>query len=214
MQTLASGRPVFTEEERTEIKEKLTRMEERVEMFKERRIKQFIEDSIGIHYLRNFDEKRIRDKDKLDKKINDMFETGKGIILFGDVGVGKTMDLLYITRRIYREQKDYEERDNPEIPVAYYFMPALFNLLHQGGKPAIKKYVILDDWGREYVIDFSLSQFESFIEEIYSREIRLVITTNLTKEQFINREGWLRITDRVREICATLEIPGRSMRHK
>jgi len=124
------------------------------------------------------------------------------------------MDLLYITRRIYTEQKDYDDRYNPDIPVAFYFMPALFNLLHQGGKPAIKKYVILDDWGREYTIDFSLSQFESFIEEIYAREIRLVITTNLTKEQFINREGWLRITDRVREMCAVLEIPGKSMRHR
>ena len=214
MQMLANGKPELSEEERIRVKEKLKEIEARERFFKERKIEQFIKETIGIHYLKNFDEKKIRDKDKLDKKINDMFETGKGIILFGDVGVGKTMDLLYITRRIYREQKDYEERDNPEIPVAYYFMPALFNLLHQGGKPAIKKYVILDDWGREYVIDFSLSQFESFIEEIYSREIRLVITTNLTKEQFINREGWLRITDRVREMCATLEIPGRSMRHK
>ena len=214
MQTLASGRPVFTEEERTEIKEKLTRMEERVEMFKERRIKQFIEDSIGVHYLKNFDEKRIRDKEKLDKKIEEMFDTGRGIILFGDVGVGKTMDIVYIIKRIYKEQRDYNDRDNPDIPVSFYFMRNLFNILHQGGKATIRKYVILDDWGREYATDFSLSQFEGFIEEIYSREIRLVITTNLTKEQFINREGWLRITDRVREICSMLEIPGRSMRHR
>ena len=201
-------------EEQAEFEKRIKEQEEFDKAMKLRRLEQFLENSIGIHYLKNFDEKRMRDKDKLDKKINDMFETGKGIILFGDVGVGKTMDLLYITKRIYTEQKDYDERYNPEIPVAYYFMPALFNLLHQGGKPAIKKYVILDDWGREYVIDFSLSQFESFIEEIYSREIHLVITTNLTKEQFINREGWLRITDRVREMCSMLEIPGRSMRHR
>ena len=95
-------------------------MEERVEMFKERRIKQFIEDSIGVHYLKNFDEKRIRDKEKLDKKIEEMFDTGRGIILFGDVGVGKTMDLVYIIKRIYREQEDYNDRDDPDIPIAFY----------------------------------------------------------------------------------------------
>ena len=119
-------------EEQAEFEKRIKEQEEFDKVMKLRRLEQFLENSIGIHYLRNFDEKRMRDKDKLDKKINDMFETGKGIILFGDVGVGKTMDLLYITRRIYTEQKDYDDRYNPEIPVAYYFMPALFNLLHQG----------------------------------------------------------------------------------
>ena len=214
MQMLANGKPELSEEERIRVKEKLKEIEARERFFKERKIEQFIKETIGIHYLKNFDEKKIRDKDKLDKKIEEMFETGKGMILFGDVGVGKTTDLVYIIKRIYREQEDYNDRDDPDIPIAFYFMRNLFNILHQGGKATIRKYVILDDWGREYATDFSFSQFEGFIEEIYSREIRLVITTNLTKEQLINREGWLRITDRVREMCSMLEIPGRSMRHR
>ena len=197
-----------------EYEERIKEHEEYVKAMKLKRIDDYIENNVGAHYINNFDKKKIREKDKLDSKINDMFETGKGIIIFGDVGVGKTMDLVYTISRIYKEQPDYNERDTPEIPISYYFMPALFNLLHQGGKPAIKKYVILDDWGREYATDFSFSQFEGFIEEIYGKEIRLVITTNLTKEQFLNRDGWLRITDRVREMCSMLEIPGRSMRHK
>jgi len=214
MQMLGNGKPELTEEERIRVKEKLKEIEARERFFKERKIEQFIKETIGIHYLKNFDEKRIRDRDKLDKKIEEMFETGRGIILFGDVGVGKTTDLVYIIKRIYREQGDYNDRDDPDIPIAFYFMRNLFNILHQGGKATIRKYVILDDWGREYATDFSFSQFEGFIEEIYGKEIRLVITTNLTKEQFLNRDGWLRITDRVREMCAVLEIPGKSMRHR
>ena len=214
MQMLANGKPELSEEERIRVKEKLKEIEARERFFKERKIEQFIKETIGIHYLKNFDEKKIRDKDKLDKKIEEMFETGKGMILFGDVGVGKTTDLVYIIKRIYREQEDYNDRDDPDIPIAFYFMRNLFNILHQGGKATIRKYVILDDWGREYATDFSFSQFEGFMEEIYGKEIRLVITTNLTKEQLINREGWLRITDRVREMCSMLEIPGRSMRHR
>ena len=93
-------------------------------------------------------------------------------------------------------------------------MPTLFNKLHFGEKIDFEKFVLLDDWGREYAEPFALSRFEILIEEIYASENSLVITTNLTKEQFINRDGWARVTDRAREICSVLEIPGESMRHK
>jgi DNA replication protein DnaC len=187
----------------------------------------FITSSIGAHYLKNFEEEKIREKEKIDKKIDEMFNTGKGIILFGDVGVGKTMDLVYISKRIIERQVRPESRlidtlsdeetivyGELPIPVSYYFMPSLFDKLHFGERIKIKKFVLLDDWGREYAETFALSRFEILIEEIYANENSLVITTNLTKEQFINRDGWARATDRVREICSILEIPGKSMRHK
>jgi DNA replication protein DnaC len=189
--------------------------------------KEFVTSSIGAHYLKNFDVLLIREKEELDKRIDEMFETNKGIILFGDVGVGKTMDLVYIAKRIIEKQnrpqtkfRDYMDNediiiyDALPIPVSYYFMPTLFNSLHFGEEVKLKKFVLLDDWGREYAEPFALSRFEILIEEIYARESSLVITTNLTKEQFINREGWARVTDRAREICSVLEIPGESMRHK
>jgi len=189
--------------------------------------KEFITSSIGAHYLKNFDEEKIRERKELDKKVNEMFDTGKGIILFGDVGVGKTMDLVYISKRIIEKQnkpqtkfRDYMNNeeiiiyDALPIPVSYYFMPTLFNKLHFAESVNFKKFVLLDDWGREYAEPFALSRFEILVEEIYASENSLIITTNLTKEQFINRDGWARVTDRAREICSVLEIPGESMRHK
>jgi DNA replication protein DnaC len=190
--------------------------------------KEFITSSIGIHYLKNFRDEKIREHEELDKRIDEMFNTGKGIILFGDVGVGKTMDLVYISRRIIERQygplTGYRDPLNGEIyevayegfsiPVSYFFMPSLFNKLHFGESVNFKKFVLLDDWGREYAEPFALSRFEILVEEIYASENSLVITTNLTKEQFINRDGWARVTDRAREICSVLEIPGESMRHK
>jgi DNA replication protein DnaC len=188
---------------------------------------EFIASSMGIHYLKNFEDGKIREKEKLDKKIDEMFNTGKGIILFGDVGVGKTMDLVYISKRIIEKQNRPQTRcidplndeeiiiyEELPIPVSYHFMPSLFDKLHFGEKVNLKKFVLLDDWGREYAETFALSRFEILVEEIYANENSLVITTNLTKEQFINRDGWARATDRVREICSILEIPGKSMRHK
>lgn len=189
--------------------------------------KEFITSSIGIHYLKNFRDEKIREKEELDKRIDEMFNTGKGIILFGDVGVGKTMDLVYISRRIIERQRQsiaryidplsdkiFEAYEELPIPVSYFFMPSLFNKLHFAESVNFKKFILLDDWGREYAEPFALSRFEILVEEIYSGESSLTITTNLTKEQFINREGWARVTDRVREMCSILEIPGQSQRHK
>ncbi len=188
-----------------EIKE----MEEEERKYREREIDEAIKDFIGIRYLKNFDEKKIRNKEKLDKRIEEMFELGKGLILYGGIGVGKTTDLVYIFKRICSVRKDYRE-----IPISYYSMPTLFKKFRQGEEDAtLRKFVMLDDWGREYAEPFTLLQFEALIKKIYNSEKTLIITTGFTKEQFINREGWGRITDRVREICAILEIPGKSMRH-
>jgi DNA replication protein DnaC len=203
---LANGKPKMTEKEKIEVEKKLKEMEDEEREFRIREVNTAISEHIGIHYLRNFDEKKIRPKNELDERIYDMLKAKKGLILFGDVGVGKTMDLVYIFKRICEHTQ--------KIPISYYFMPELFKRLHQGEEIKLKEFVMLDDWGREYAEPFALSQFESLIEKIYSKEKVLIITTNLTKEQFINRDGWRRIVDRVREMCSILEIPGDSMRHK
>ena len=207
MQMLANGRPPLTEEERITVEEKIKEMEEEEGRYRESKINTSIRDFIGIHYLKNFVESKIRDKGKLDKKIGEMLEEGRGLIILGDIGVGKTMDLVYIFKEISKANT------SEDIPVSYYFMPTLFKKLHQGEEANLRKFVMLDDWGREYAEPFALSQFEALIEKMYSKEITLIITTNLMKEQFINREGWARITDRVREMCAILEISGKSRRH-
>jgi DNA replication protein DnaC len=182
------------------------------ERFKERKINEFIAKHIGRHYLNKFKEEKVRQKKQLDKLIKGMLASGSGIVISGGVGVGKTMDLVYVVKRIVKGQESYAEKFIPDIPVAYYFMPALFQKLHYGEKARLDKFVVLDDWGREYAEPFALSQFEEMVERVYSKDRTLVVTTNLTKEEFLEREGWLRITDRVREMCAFIEIKGESQR--
>jgi DNA replication protein DnaC len=203
---LANGKPKMTEKEKIEVEKTLNDFEKEEREFRIREVNTAVSEHIGIHYLRNFDVKKIREKNELDGRIDEILKAKKGLILFGDVGVGKTMDLVYIFRRICEHTQ--------KIPISYYFMPELFKRLHQGEEIKLKEFVMLDDWGREYAEPFALSQFESLIEKIYSKEKVSIITTNLTKEQFINRDGWRRIVDRVREMCSILEIPGDSMRHK
>ena len=209
---LANGKPVLTEEEKEEVERKLKEFDEEEMKAREKAVNSSIERLVGIHYLKYFNEESVAEKEKIDKKISEMFSKGKGLILFGNVGVGKTMALVYIFRKICESYKN--EPFYKAVPVSYYFMPELFRKLHCGEVVSLKNFVMLDDWGREYAEPFALSQFEALIEKIYASERILIITTNLTREQFINREGWARITDRVREMCGIIEINGSSRRHR
>lgn len=172
----------------------------------------FIIQYVGVHYLENFDARRIRQKQALDKLIAAMLKTRKGIILTGNVGVGKTMDLVYIIRRIVENAQGWFNIGE----IRYFFAPDLFTVLHEGQQVILghTRYFFIDDVGREYIEPFALSQFEALIEKIYSANITLVITTNLTVAQLVQREGWERIIDRMRETCNVLKIAGNSMRHK
>ena len=170
-------------------------------------VQKMIAQCIGSHYLNEFNEDKIRQKDELDGYIEDIYR-GKGLIITGGVGVGKTMDLVYIVKKLAAHANFNSDT------VGYYFMPDLFNLLHFGKGTKLAKNVILDDWGREYAEPFALSRFEIFIEELYAREIPVIATTNLKIKEFIGREGWERITDRMRETCNVLKIRGKSMRHR
>ncbi len=176
----------------------------------------FAERNIGFRYVEKFSEDKVKNKKAVDTIISNLVGKKKGAVIMADVGVGKTMALLYIAKRVTEEegerciQKHYLELER--VPVSYFFMPRLFALLHSGGMPRLEKYVLLDDWGREYAEPFVLSQFEALIEKIYASKRGLVITTNLLKEEFYNRPGWERIIDRVREMCSVLVLSGKSRR--
>ena len=188
-------------------------------------------EEVGPHYVRVLREEKIRSKKELDRNIEQMLKNKKGLILSGEVGVGKTTDLVYIIQRIGEvTMADYARwavntmQDDiiainlivseMKHRIKYYFAPELFNLLHQAQEIEIPQFFIIDDIGRQYTEPFALSRFEALIEKMYRDEKTLIMTTNLTREAFLQLDGWGRITDRTREMCNFMKIDGNSMRHK
>jgi DNA replication protein DnaC len=187
---------------------------------------------IGPHYTKVMKPEKIRDRAQLEENIHHIIEQKKGLILSGPVGVGKTTDLVYIMNRIITEtMQDYARwllsitRDDTEVAIgmmvdrikhiiSYHFAPELFNQLHEAKEIEITPFFIIDDLGRQYNEPFAVSRFEAIIEEMYRTEKTLIITTNLTRDDFLSITGWGRITDRLREMCNFMRIPGNSMRHK
>lgn len=178
----------------------------------------------GTRYVSKYKDEEVIEKSEIDKHLDTLFKDGVGFILSGGVGVGKTMALIYIYKKIIEElSKKALIEEDPYLYqieryikfIQFFFAPDLFARLHQGENIRLTPFIIIDDLGREYAEPFSLSQFESFIESVYRRVgVSLIITTNLNMEQFKNRDGWLRIVDRLMEICGWLEIKGKSRRHK
>jgi len=174
--------------------------------------------------MSKFDDNKVSERHKIDKKLTEMFNNNSGFIISGGVGVGKTMSLIYIYKQIIsnlskeiREKEDIFSCDLNRFSkrIQVFFAPRLFSSLHNAEKINTSNFIIIDDIGREYAEPFALSQFEVFIEDIYKRkDVNLIITTNLSLTQFRDREGWARINDRLMEICSWIEIKGESRRHK
>ncbi|NLH62483.1 MAG: hypothetical protein GX452_13875 [Ignavibacteriales bacterium] len=187
-------------------------------------LKFLLVDIFGSRYMSKFDDNKVSEKHKINKKIAEMFTNNIGFIISGGVGVGKTMALIYIYKQIIynlsrqaREEKDAFSLDLSKYAkkVQVFFAPKLFSLLHNAEKVNTSEFIIIDDIGREYAEPFALSQFEVFIEDIYKRkDVNLIITTNLSLTQFRDRDGWARINDRLMEICSWIEIRGESRRHR
>lgn len=218
-------------------------MDRKLEEFKKQLANKFKEDldttltsTFGSRYLSKYKDEEVVEKEKIDEFLEKLFKDGTGFVLSGGVGVGKTMALIYVYKRII--QKLAERALTQGDPYLYQFenyisyikffrSSELFSKLHLGEefsfytlssrskenfKPS--KIILIDDLGTEYSEPFALSRFEDFIENIYRREdISLVIATNFSAETLRKRDNWLRVMDRLGEICNWLDVRGKSRRH-
>lgn len=155
-------------------------------------------------------------------------ENGKGLLLSGGVGVGKTSILSWIAQEAYKIGKWSGYRDergfvplnyNIKYSVLFCSVSRLFNLIFERRFDLVSEYqnadlLLFDDFGREYSSDFPISKFEDFIEDRYSNLKSTCITTNLTKEQLINHDKYARVIDRWRDkkLYQFIEIAGKSQR--
>jgi len=181
-----------------------------------------LEQKFGTGYIRRFDETKVIVRNTIDKLLPSFFKQEKGIILSGPVGVGKTMALIYIYKRTMQFQLEqiikrgdiftFSPQELVEA-MTFYYAPDLFNTLHNGYAVRLRNFVFLDDFGTEYVEPFALSQFDRLIEKFYARgKYSIVITTNMMRDEFANREGFARIADRLLQVCTFIQISGRSKR--
>jgi hypothetical protein len=146
-----------------------------------------------------------------------MLDKASSVILAGPKGTGKTTAMAYLARTLTeRACMDVEHSLKRASLVAFWRSAGIFTTLHNGGTIDNQdaRYFFVDDFGREYVEPFALSQFEELVEYRYGRELPIIMTTNLSWTDFKARAGFERVTDRLLEMASWINFTGESMRQK
>lgn len=150
------------------------------------------------------------------EKFSELFEKNQGLLLYGDVGTGKTHLACCIGNylmescrpvfatslvKILSQAKSFRSEDDEE---AYIRKMNNADLL------------ILDDLGAERSTDYALEIVYNIIDSRYRTSMPMIVTTNLSLEEMQNATDirYSRIYDRVLETCYPVEFVGRSWRMK
>ncbi len=140
-------------------------------------------------------------------------QTGKGLLLYGNTGTGKTYAACEIANALI--DKGY--------PVLVTNFSRVLNTLQDTF--AKQEYIdgfnsfqllVLDDLGIERETAFAKEQVYNIIDSRYRAGLPMIITTNLSMEKIKNPEDIekRRIYDRILERCFPIEVDGANRRRK
>ena len=148
------------------------------------------------------------------KNFPDFKKDGKGLLLYGTVGTGKSYFAACIANALIDEGYNVLMTnftrvltilsDNKTDKQAYIDGMNRYTLL------------IIDDLGAERSTDYAKEQVFGLIDARYRSGLPFVITTNLTAEELRKPQdiGYTRIYDRILERCFPVQITGESRRNR
>jgi DNA replication protein DnaC len=145
------------------------------------------------------------------KNWKDFYSRGKGLLIYGSVGIGKTYASCCIANALI---------DN-EIPCKFTDFSRIGNELHetwakQEYLDSFDEYplVIVDDLGVERKSEYMNEMVYNFIQHRCLSGLPLIVTSNLTKAELINSENInnQRIYSRLFQMCTPIMLKGEDLR--
>lgn len=142
---------------------------------------------------------------------DEMYKLGKGLILYGPTGTGKTFLADCIANALMEKG----------VPVLVTSIIALTRGMGEHLPSVLEKMsnarlLVLDDFGAERFTDFKSEQIFDVIDTRYSSKKPMIITTNyplseLKKAENIRQQ---RVNERILEVCHPVKMDGESWRKK
>ena len=177
----------------------------------------FAESNMYNWTFENDDRKNPKISDAMLNYVNNFTEfkkDGKGLLLYGTVGTGKTYLAACIANRLidsgYKVLMTNFARLTNEIQGMFEGKQKFIDSLN--------KYtlLIIDDLGAERKSEFMQEQVFNIIDARYRSGLPMIITTNLTADEIKKPQdvGYSRIYDRILERCFPVEVTGASRRRQ
>lgn len=173
------------------------------------------EASFDRNPVRDLDPIVLRDVRDFVRNIDGNLAEGRGRWFYGDVGTGKTMLAMLISKaaidagrsvaiysvpRLLAEVKETYEAASERSYMQLFQRLCSVDLLH------------LDDLGAERRTEWVLEQLYSIVNERWQDQRAIVVTTNLGLDELREQVGW-RTVSRLVEICGDpIPIMGRDLR--
>ena len=138
---------------------------------------------------------------------------GKGLLLFGNVGTGKTFLAACVANALI-------DQGTPCLVTNFARIANTVQGLFEGRQEyydSLNKFplLVLDDLSAERKTEYMQEIVFNVIDARYRAKLPLIVTTNLTREELMNPADitYQRIFSRLFEMCTPIEIAGADRRH-
>lgn len=157
--------------------------------------------TVAKRYVENFD------------KLKD---DGKGLLLYGGVGTGKTFAAACIANALI------DQGHSCFVSSITRIINVAQNNEQSGGKQAYLdnlnrfELLVLDDLASERDTEYMLENVQAIIDARYRTRLPLIVTTNLTSDELKHPEDMRkqRIYSRIFEMCIPVEVTGEDRRKR
>lgn len=146
------------------------------------------------------------------------FPKTKGLLLTGDVGLGKTHIAAAITNEL--NNRLYSTYFGNAVDIVSFCKSTYRKDSHFSEEEAIKlmtdkiDLLIIDDLGKEYSTENTITILYQIINRLYENDKPVVITTNLNSQEIIIKLGerGRAIMSRITSMCTPIRLTGKDWR--
>lgn len=146
------------------------------------------------------------------ERFDEMLEKNQGLLFYGPAGTGKTFAAGCIANYLL-------DRRRPVVMTSFVKLLESMRGFDQGDSKVIAhlnraKLLILDDLGAERDTGFAVEKVYDIIDSRYRARLPMILTTNMSLEEMKKAVDirYVRIYDRIFEMCYPMQFSGRSWR--